>query len=87
MFRSFFWVLWGSYEIYTRALIQRGYNSSVTAFLAGGMAANTFWMVSYPCDVIKNRMMAQQDPGKGSPRSAWRYPNVASCFRDILKNG
>ncbi|KAJ3065398.1 hypothetical protein HDU98_011252 [Podochytrium sp. JEL0797] len=73
MFRSFFWALWGSYDIFSIHLKQRGYSDSATAFIAGGMAANVFWTVSFPCDVIKNRIMAQKDPGQGN---AWKYPNV-----------
>ncbi|KAJ3283465.1 hypothetical protein HDU79_009060 [Rhizoclosmatium sp. JEL0117] len=83
MFRSFFWALWGSYDVYSQWLKKRGYSDSMTAFLAGGMSANTFWTISYPCDVIKNRIMAQKDPGAGS--KAWQYPNVSSCAKHIFK--
>ncbi|KAI8616325.1 mitochondrial carrier domain-containing protein [Chytriomyces sp. MP71] len=83
MFRSFFWALWGSYDIYSKFLTQRGYSESTTAFLAGGLAANTFWTISYPADVIKNRIMAQKDPG---PRSKnWTYPSIQACAKHIFK--
>ncbi|KAJ3411929.1 hypothetical protein HDV05_001510 [Chytridiales sp. JEL 0842] len=84
LFRSFFWALWGSYEIYTTSL-KRHYpqmNESMRAFLAGGMAANTFWCLSYPADVVKNRIMAQADPGKGGK---WKYTGIVQCARSIYK--
>ncbi|KAI8903189.1 mitochondrial carrier domain-containing protein [Gorgonomyces haynaldii] len=58
-FRSFFWVLWGSYDIYTRALDGLVPSESIP-FLAGGLAANTFWTISFPFDQIKNTIMCQQ---------------------------
>ncbi|KAJ3241758.1 hypothetical protein HDU81_010402 [Chytriomyces hyalinus] len=85
LFRSFFWALWGSYDIYSKFLIKRGYSESATAFLAGGLAANTFWTISYPADVIKNRMMAQKDPGRGAKPSDWKYPSIRSCASQIFR--
>ncbi|KAI9142188.1 mitochondrial carrier domain-containing protein [Paraphysoderma sedebokerense] len=61
LFRSFFWVLWGSYEWYTQTFTRWGLHSDIIPFFAGGCAANTFWAVSFPADVIKNRIMAQPD--------------------------
>ncbi|KAI8929299.1 mitochondrial carrier domain-containing protein [Entophlyctis helioformis] len=57
MFRSFFWVLWGSYDVYTNELNKMGVNSSMVPFFAGALAANTFWTISFPADAIKNRIM------------------------------
>ncbi|KAJ1539611.1 hypothetical protein HK405_012674, partial [Cladochytrium tenue] len=34
MFRSFFWVLWGSYDIYSRQIQSWGFSQGTTAFLA-----------------------------------------------------
>ncbi|KAI9000192.1 mitochondrial carrier domain-containing protein [Gaertneriomyces semiglobifer] len=48
LFRSFFWVLWGSYEIYNRAFTSWGMSPSLLPFFAGGCAANTFWTISFP---------------------------------------
>ncbi|KAJ1860339.1 hypothetical protein LPJ73_001411 [Coemansia sp. RSA 2703] len=80
--RSFFFLLWGSYDIYTewfrtlrlspafpylaktgttRALEDRRLSEKLINFLAGGMAANTFWCFCYPVDVVKNRFMTQGD--------------------------
>ncbi|KAJ1859623.1 hypothetical protein LPJ73_001767 [Coemansia sp. RSA 2703] len=80
--RSFFFLLWGSYDIYsewfrtlrlspafpylaktgtTGALEDRLLSEKLINFLAGGMAANTFWCFCYPVDVVKNRFMTQGD--------------------------
>jgi solute carrier family 25 carnitine/acylcarnitine transporter 20/29 len=66
LFRSFFWVLWGGYEVcmdgtlltqvYNRKLSEWGMKQSMVPFFAGGLAANTFWTISFPADVLKNRL-------------------------------
>lgn len=48
MFRSFFWVLWGSFEIYRSLLVEIGLSRETISFVAGGLAANTFWTIAYP---------------------------------------
>jgi solute carrier family 25 carnitine/acylcarnitine transporter 20/29 len=78
LFRSFFWVLWGSYEVYTRKLEQWGMDSKVIPFFAGGMAANTFWTISFPADVIKNRLMTR-------PSQNALYNTIPECARYIWK--
>ncbi|KAI9091278.1 mitochondrial carrier domain-containing protein [Phlyctochytrium arcticum] len=79
LFRSFFWVLWGSYEAYRRLFTRWGVSNDTIAFWAGGCAANTFWTISFPADVVKQRMMTQPDikPPK--------YPSLRSCFSHIYK--
>lgn len=86
--RSFFFFLWGSYDLYSNwlrslrttsrfpflttatparphtpeyALAQKNGQLTERAvnFLAGGLAANTFWTLAYPVDVAKNRYFAQ----------------------------
>ncbi len=47
LFRSFFWVLWGSYDVYTKWLASYVPKESIP-FFAGGLAANTFWCISFP---------------------------------------
>ncbi|KAJ2766966.1 hypothetical protein IWQ56_003512 [Coemansia nantahalensis] len=66
--RSFFFFLWGSYDVYSEWLRSlrlpdsRRIPEHLVNFLAGGMAANTFWTLCYPVDVVKNRYMNQPDP-------------------------
>ncbi|KAI8904199.1 mitochondrial carrier domain-containing protein [Powellomyces hirtus] len=80
LFRSFFWVLWGSYEIYTQLLTSSSYvPSNMIPFLAGGAAANTFWTISFPADVLKQRMMTQPDT---YPR---KYPTLLSCIQQTWR--
>ncbi|KAJ3149440.1 hypothetical protein HDU89_003804 [Geranomyces variabilis] len=75
LFRSFFWVLWGSYDLYTTAFANSKLMPAVTVpFFAGGCAATTFWAISFPADVMKQRMMTQPD---SYPR---KYPSLASCI-------
>ncbi|KAJ3026766.1 UNVERIFIED_CONTAM: hypothetical protein HDU68_005112 [Siphonaria sp. JEL0065] len=74
--------------IFSNHLKDRGYSDTMTAFIAGGASANVFWTISYPCDVIKNRIMAQPDY-KTSPSTAamgWKYSGVTSCAKFIYKS-
>lgn len=86
--RSFFFFLWGGYDVYsnwlrslrtssqfpflttttparpnTQAYIEARKQGQMTEravnFLAGGLAANTFWTLAFPVDVAKNRYMSQ----------------------------
>jgi solute carrier family 25 carnitine/acylcarnitine transporter 20/29 len=58
MFRSVFFVWWTTYELYTR-LFQAHTSLSLSSinFWAGGLSAQTFWLASFPFDVIKQRIM------------------------------
>ncbi|KAJ2510889.1 hypothetical protein H4217_007644 [Coemansia sp. RSA 1939] len=92
--RSFFFFLWGSYDVYSewlrslrgsasfpyvvksgssRALGDRSLPEKLVNFLAGGMAANTFWTFCYPVDVVKNRYMTQGDDNPISFRKMFRH--------------
>ncbi|KNE54581.1 hypothetical protein AMAG_00548 [Allomyces macrogynus ATCC 38327] len=79
LFRSYFWLLWGSYEVYTQKLTAFGVNAAWVPFLAGGLAANSFWALSFPADVIKNRMMAQPQPINETSR----YPTIVKTAKAI----
>ena len=48
-------------------------------FVSGGMGANCLWLVAFPSDTVKNRMMAQADV---KPR---RWPTVRSCARHLWR--
>ncbi|KAI9206300.1 mitochondrial carrier protein [Polychytrium aggregatum] len=79
LFRSFFWVLWGSYEVYVTELKKYKVHDRLVPFFAGGLAATTFWCVSFPFDVVKTRIMTQPEV------KPLRYPSTAACFRYILR--
>ncbi|KAL7748761.1 hypothetical protein RI367_005916 [Sorochytrium milnesiophthora] len=93
LFRSNFWIMWGSCEVrvcempiddaqmwYTRQLPKLNVPAPVIPFVAGGLAANTFWVFIYPADVVRNRLMAQPEPARGD-----RRPNIIDCARSIYR--
>ncbi|CAG8446777.1 12394_t:CDS:10 [Acaulospora morrowiae] len=72
LFRSFFFVMWGSYELYSRILRKTNLHEASINFLAGGLGATNFWLASMPFDTIKNKYMTQPDV---KPR---RFPTLRS---------
>ena len=77
LFRSFFWLLWSSYEVYSRLLLNNNYSKKTSAFVAGGLAATTFWVTSFPFDTIKNKLMTKTID---SP-----FNNMVECARYIYR--
>ncbi|KAJ2746390.1 hypothetical protein GGI20_001386 [Coemansia sp. BCRC 34301] len=92
--RSFFFFLWGSYDVYSEWMRSLRVTSSfpylakadsleaangrevpekLVNFLAGGLAANTFWCLCYPVDVVKNRFMTQGDKNPITFRKMFRH--------------
>jgi solute carrier family 25 carnitine/acylcarnitine transporter 20/29 len=61
LFRSFVSIYIASYE-YFKILFSQWNMGPIwfQNFMAGGMAANVLWLTSYPTDLIKNRMMADE---------------------------
>ncbi|KAJ1964218.1 hypothetical protein GGI12_001571 [Dipsacomyces acuminosporus] len=107
--RSFFFFLWGSYDVYTEWLRSLRASGSfpyfarsgsahaqensplpekLVNFLAGGMAANTFWCLCYPVDVIKNRYMTQRYESPISFRKmfghVYRTEGISGFFRGFV---
>jgi solute carrier family 25 carnitine/acylcarnitine transporter 20/29 len=76
LFRTFFCVWWGSYDVITRSLTaQTILPLSVPAvnFLAGGLSAQLFWIAAYPSDVVKQRIMtASLTQRRGMNVGMWR---------------
>jgi len=79
MFRSFMSVYFGTYEMYKQALQGTGLPTAIQAFTSGGAAATTLWLVSFPTDVVKNRMMAQPDVQDR------KYKTVRECWTKIYQ--
>ncbi|KAJ2459221.1 hypothetical protein GGF42_001598 [Coemansia sp. RSA 2424] len=92
--RSFFFFLWGSYDVYSEWLrslrvtpsfpylakagspeATKGWpvSEKLVNFVAGGLAANTFWCLCYPVDVVKNRFMTQGDESPIPFRKMFRH--------------
>jgi len=78
-FRSFMGLYFGSYDMYKNLLHQSGLPTPVQSFISGGAAATTLWLVSYPTDVVKNRMMAQPDVQNR------KYQTVRECWVKIYQ--
>lgn len=77
LFRTFFFAWWGSYDLFSRLLRARTQLSPPAVnFWAGGLSAQVFWLVSYPSDVVKQRIMT--DPLEPGLR---RF----SCWRDAAR--
>ncbi|RKF76439.1 Mitochondrial substrate carrier family protein L [Golovinomyces cichoracearum] len=67
IFRASFFFWWSSYDLLsTQMLTHTSLSPSMVNFWAGGLSAQVFWCMSYPCDVIKQRIMT--DPLGGSLR-------------------
>lgn len=107
IFRSSFGPMFGSYQYFQRKLsewaepLRPGASSwyawaltpaSVT-FFSGGLAAEVFWFVAYPADVVKNRLMADslqhpRYPGFGgmlaAARDLWTPPRQPMREQGVL---
>jgi len=79
MFRSFMGIYFGSYEAYKRQFKDSNMPNPLQAFICGGAAATTLWLVAYPTDVVKNRMMAQPDVADR------KYKTVRECWTKIYQ--
>ncbi|KAF4124276.1 solute carrier family 25 (mitochondrial carnitine/acylcarnitine transporter), member 20/29 [Geosmithia morbida] len=86
IFRSFFFFWWTSYDLLSGLMRRRsGMGDPAINFWAGGLSAQLFWVVAYPADVVKQRVMT--DPlggglGDGTPRyPSWRAAAV-SLYRE-----
>lgn len=77
LFRSFLFVWWGSYDLFS-GWMRNSTNMSAPAinFWAGGMSAQAFWLMAYPTDVVKQRIMTDPLGGAlkdGTPRfKTWK---------------
>ncbi|CAK7198742.1 hypothetical protein SEUCBS139899_001406 [Sporothrix eucalyptigena] len=77
VFRSFFFFWWGSYDVFSRLLNKHtSLPPALVNFWAGGLSAQVFWIVAYPSDVVKQRIMTDPLGGAlndGTPRfPRWR---------------
>jgi solute carrier family 25 carnitine/acylcarnitine transporter 20/29 len=80
LFRLNFWGYWFTYEYCARKFRASSWiPTSSVPFWAAGCASQSFWLMAYPMDVVKNRMMSQPDV---FPRL---YPSVASTIRSVWK--
>lgn len=81
-FRSFMGYYFMSYE-YSKSIVEKAQLPlALQSIICGGAAATALWLVAFPTDVVKNRMMAQEDT---KDRSARKYRTVRECWRKIYK--
>ncbi|CAP72818.1 uncharacterized protein PODANS_2_2480 [Podospora anserina S mat+] len=71
IFRGCFFFWWGSYDVFSRWMRNNtSWSAPVINFWAGGLSAQVFWVMSYPSDVVKQRIMT--DPLGGGLRDGER---------------
>ena len=85
LFRSFFFFWWGSYDLFSRWMRPRTTLSAPTInFWAGGLSAQLFWIMSYPSDVVKQRIMT--DPlGGGLSDGIKRFPKWKDAAKAVYR--
>ncbi|KAG2229046.1 mitochondrial carrier domain-containing protein [Thamnidium elegans] len=79
LFRSWFFLFWSSYEVFSRELKKTRLSDGSVTFIAGGLSATAFWIGAFPADTVKNRYMTQPDV---SPK---KYPTPTSVARYIYR--
>ncbi|KAK8189027.1 mitochondrial carrier domain-containing protein [Phyllosticta capitalensis] len=72
LFRTWFFCWWTSYDLFSRYFsANTSLSPAAINFWAGGLSAQVFWLTSYPCDVVKQRIMT--DPlGEGRKYPRWK---------------
>ncbi|KAK0719729.1 carrier protein YMC2 [Lasiosphaeris hirsuta] len=87
LFRSSFFFWWGSYDLFSRLLREEtSLGAAAINFWAGGLSAQVFWIVSYPSDVVKQRIMT--DPlGGGLNDGVRRFPRWKDAAVAVYKEG
>ncbi|OBZ87294.1 Mitochondrial substrate carrier family protein L [Choanephora cucurbitarum] len=91
LFRSWFFLFWSSYEVFSRELRKRKLSDGTVSFVAGGLSATIFWIGAFPTDVVKNRYMTQPDvhPKKfptptAIARYVYRTEGMVGFYRGFL---
>ncbi|KAK4519395.1 uncharacterized protein ATC70_009630 [Mucor velutinosus] len=79
LFRSWFFVFWSSYEVFTTQLKKTSLTDGSITFIAGGLSATAFWIGAFPSDMVKNRYMTQPDV---SPK---KFPTPTSVARYVYQ--
>lgn len=52
LFRSWFFVFWASYEVFTRELKKTSLSDGSVTFIAGGLSATAFWVGAFPSGIM-----------------------------------
>lgn len=94
LFRSFFFFWWGSYDVLTQLFNKHtSFSKPSINFWAGGLSAQVFWLMSYPSDVVKQRIMTDPLGGglrdgerkfrrwRDAAREVWRRDGIKGYWR------
>jgi solute carrier family 25 carnitine/acylcarnitine transporter 20/29 len=84
MTRGHCWAYFGGQEIARQFYVKRSGKSdyklsSFEQFMSGGFSGTCYWIIAYPFDVVKNRLMSQPDV------KPLKYPSVISAWKHIWK--
>jgi solute carrier family 25 carnitine/acylcarnitine transporter 20/29 len=52
LFRSWFFVFWSSYEVFTKELKKTSLTDGSVTFIAGGLSATAFWIGAFPAGKV-----------------------------------
>ncbi|KAF1814966.1 mitochondrial carrier [Eremomyces bilateralis CBS 781.70] len=75
IFRGWFFVWWGMYDVFTKGMEKHtSMGAPSINFWAGGLSAQCFWLTSYPSDVVKQKIMTDK---LGADRKYKRYVDAA----------
>jgi solute carrier family 25 (mitochondrial carnitine/acylcarnitine transporter), member 20/29 len=86
MFRSVFFVWWSTYELYTRWFQQyTSFSLPSINFWAGGLSAQTFWLASFPFDVVKQRVMTDSLDPQSRTYKSWKQAFTSVYKKDGLR--
>jgi solute carrier family 25 carnitine/acylcarnitine transporter 20/29 len=82
LFRTFFFGWWASYAAFSETLTKHtSLSTPAVNFWAGGLSAQVFWLLSFPSDVVKQRIMTDNlGPERQYPR--WRDA-AKSIYREV----
>jgi len=77
LFRSFVSIYFTSYEKSMQLLAPVQVATPIKNFISGGLAATSLWLIAYPTDVLKNKLMTQPDA------KPYLFNGVVDCIRKI----
>jgi len=74
------WAYFGGQEFARDYYIKKyGKITNSQQFITGGFAGTVYWIIAFPFDVVKNRIMSQPDV------KPLKYPTVWSCWKQIYQ--
>lgn len=91
LFRSWFFVWWSTYDLFSKWFRDHTKLSTPAInFWAGGLSAQCFWLTSYPSDVVKQQIMTDDLGNRtfrtwgDAARAVWREGGWRGYWRGFL---